>query len=43
MSVQLLDKTRKINQLLHNNNSGKVIFNDICSVLTQILGSAVMR
>ena len=42
MSVQLLDKTRKINQLLHNNNSGKVIFNDICSVLTQILGSNVL-
>ena len=24
MSVQLLDKTRKINKLLHNNNSSKV-------------------
>ena len=42
MSVQLLDKTRKINQLLHNNNAGKVIFNDICSVLTQILSSNVL-
>ena len=30
MSVQLLDKTRKINKLLHNNNSSKVVFNDIC-------------
>ena len=30
MSVQLLDKTRKINKLLHNNNSTKVVFNDIC-------------
>ena len=29
MSVQLLDKTRKINKLLHNNNSSKVVFNDI--------------
>ena len=28
MSVQLLDKTRKINKLLHNNNSSKVLFND---------------
>ena len=34
MSVQLLDKTRKINKLLHNNNSSKVVFNDICEVLT---------
>ena len=42
MSVQLLDKTRKINQLLHNNNSHKVIFNDICSVLSDILGSNVL-
>ena len=33
MSVQLLDKTRKINKLLHNNNSHKVVFNDICQVL----------
>ena len=37
MSVQLLDKTRKINKLLHNNNSSKVVFNDICAVLTEIL------
>ncbi|MBA4700958.1 GTP-sensing pleiotropic transcriptional regulator CodY [Faecalicatena contorta] len=41
MSVQLLDKTRKINKLLHNNNSSKVVFNDICDVLTDILGSNV--
>lgn len=39
MSVQLLDKTRKINKLLHNNNSSKVVFNDICEVLTEILES----
>ena len=39
MSVQLLDKTRKINKLLHNNNSSKVVFNDICAVLTEILNS----
>lgn len=42
MSVQLLDKTRKINKLLHNNNSSKVVFNDICSVLTDILHSDVL-
>ena len=42
MSVQLLDKTRKINKLLHNNNSSKVVFNDICDVLTEILKSNVL-
>ena len=39
LSVQLLDKTRKINKLLHNNNSHKVVFNDICEVLSDILES----
>lgn len=42
MSVQLLDKTRKINQLLHNNNSHKVVFNDICKVLSEILQSDIL-
>ncbi len=42
MSVQLLDKTRKINRLLHNNNSSKVVFNDICDVLTEIMDSNVL-
>lgn len=42
MSVQLLDKTRKINKLLHNNSSSKVVFNDICDVLTEILESNVL-
>ena len=42
MSVQLLDKTRKINKLLHNNNSSKVVFNDICEVLTEILCSNIL-
>ena len=42
MGVQLLDKTRKINQLLHNNSSQKVIFNDICKVLSDILESNVL-
>ena len=41
-SVQLLDKTRKIGKLLHNNNSGKVVFNDICNVLKEILVSNVL-
>ena len=42
MSVQLLDKTRKINKLLHNNSSTKVVFNDICEVLTGILESDIL-
>ena len=41
-SVQLLDKTRKIGKLLHNNNSSKVVFNDICRVLCDILSSNVL-
>lgn len=41
-SVQLLDKTRKIGKLLHNNNSSKVVFNDICKVLEEILESNVL-
>lgn len=42
MSVQLLDKTRKINKLLHNNNSNMVVFNDICEVLSDILESDIL-
>lgn len=42
MSVQLLDKTRKINKLLHNNNTQKVVFNDICNVLSEILESNIL-
>ena len=42
MSVQLLDKTRKINKLLHNSSSSKVVFNDICDVLTEILQSNIL-
>lgn len=42
MSVQLLDKTRKINKFLHNNNSSKVVFNDICEVLAEILDSNIL-
>ena len=42
MSVQLLDKTRKIKKLLHNNNSHMVVFNDICEVLSEILESNIL-
>ena len=42
MSIQLLDKTRKINKLLHNNHSQKVVFNDICKVLSDILESNII-
>lgn len=41
-SVQLLDKTRKIGKLLHNNNSSKVVFNDICKVMKDILNSNIL-
>ncbi|MBQ8662387.1 MAG: GTP-sensing pleiotropic transcriptional regulator CodY [Eubacterium sp.] len=41
-SVRLLDKTRKIGKLLHNNSSSKVVFNDICAVLSEILESNVL-
>ncbi|MBE5963676.1 MAG: GTP-sensing pleiotropic transcriptional regulator CodY [Lachnospira sp.] len=42
MSVQLLDKTRKINKLLHNNNSQKFVFNDVCKVLAEVLQSNIL-
>lgn len=42
MSIQLLDKTRKINKLLHNNTSSKFIFSDICRVLSEVLKSNVL-
>ena len=42
MGVQLLDKTRKINSLLHNNSSDKVVFNDMCNVLGDVLLSRVL-
>lgn len=38
-NVQLLDKIRKIERLLHNNSKGKVVFNDICAVMGDILDS----
>ena len=44
MKIELLDKTRKINNLLQNNNSSskKVVFNDICAVLSEILDSNIL-
>ena len=38
-SIQLLDKTRKIGRLLHNGESDKVVFTDVCQVLGDILSS----
>ena len=38
-SVQLLDKTRKIGKLLHNNKDSKVVFDDICRVMGEIIDS----
>ena len=40
MSAQLLDKTRKINKLLHNSTQ-KMVFSDICTVLSETLASNV--
>ena len=40
--MELLDKTRKIEKLLHNNSTGKVVFNDICTVMSEILASDVL-
>lgn len=37
MSIELLDKTRKINRLLTDQRSSKVAFKDICEVLGGIL------
>ena len=42
MSIQLLDKTRKITKVLHNNNSNKLNFGEIARVLSEILESSVM-
>lgn len=42
MGVQLLDKTRKINKLLHNNSSNIFVFNDVCDVLSDTLESNII-
>lgn len=41
-SVQLLDKTRKIVNLLYSNNAGKVVFTDICKVMRDVTASNVL-
>ena len=42
MSVVLLDKIRRINNLLHDkSNAEKVVFSDICKILGEILGANV--
>ena len=42
MSVTLLDQTRKISKLLHDNSSRVVIFNDICKCVGEILHASCM-
>ncbi len=41
-NVKLLDNTRKIEKLLHNSATGKVVFNDICRVMSDILNSNIL-
>ncbi|MBO6111474.1 MAG: GTP-sensing pleiotropic transcriptional regulator CodY [Lachnospiraceae bacterium] len=41
-SIELLDKTRKINKLLHNNKKSKVVFDDMCLCMGDILNSNVL-
>jgi transcriptional pleiotropic repressor len=40
--VKLLDNTRKIERLLHNNDTGKVVFSDICRVMSDVLESNIL-
>ncbi|MBP3737132.1 MAG: GTP-sensing pleiotropic transcriptional regulator CodY [Lachnospiraceae bacterium] len=41
-NVKLLDNTRKIEKLLHDpSGSGKVVFNDICEVMGNILNAGI--
>ncbi|MBQ8281162.1 MAG: GTP-sensing pleiotropic transcriptional regulator CodY [Lachnospiraceae bacterium] len=43
MSVELLDKTRYINRLLQEkSDSNRVIFNDLCSILSEELDSNIL-
>ena len=42
MSVQLLDNTRMINQLLQSSSADKVIFSDICNVMSRIFSGHVL-
>ncbi|WP_031556696.1 GTP-sensing pleiotropic transcriptional regulator CodY [Lachnospira multipara] len=42
MSIELLDKTRKINKILHNNHMLRINFTDICLCLSDILKSDIL-
>ena len=42
MNVELLDKTRKLTKMIHNETSDKSRYSDICHVLSDILGSEVV-
>lgn len=42
MSVELLDRTRKINKLLQKTGTERVNFSDICEVMSSILKSTVL-
>lgn len=41
MGIELSDKTRKINNLLQNSTDAKILFSDVCNVLTETLASTV--
>ena len=42
MSIQLLDKTRKLNRLLKNAESSEISFSEISKVLKEMLQSNVL-
>ena len=42
MSVQLLDRIKKINKLLHNNKQSKLVFSDICEIMGGCLSSNML-
>lgn len=42
MSVELLDRIRKVNKLLHTSSSNVFVFNDICLALSEAMASNVM-
>ena len=42
MSIQLLDKTRKLNRLLKNAESSEISFSEISKVLKEMLHSNVL-
>ena len=41
MSIELLDRTRRLNNLLATNSDEKVAFSDICTMMGEFLGSSV--